>query len=107
MHFASRLGLDQSSVRGIPATREDGRASLLAENAWLRARVAELELALKASATAPRSASASASATPVAEKMKSVPDNRNAKLKDEPWLALGLSRRTYFRRKAAGKIEET
>jgi hypothetical protein len=48
MHFASRLGLDQSSVRGIPATREDGRASLLAENAWLRARVAELEAALAA-----------------------------------------------------------
>jgi hypothetical protein len=101
MHFASRLGLDQASTRGIPTRRDDDRPALLREIATLKARVAELELALTASATVP--SSATASATP-AEKIKTATNNISAKLKDEPWVEMGLSRRTYYRRKAAGLI---
>lgn len=119
MHFASRLGLDQQSVRGIPEKRDDGFAWLLVENDRLRARVAELEAALKqarvelalsASATVPSASatvtpSASASATP-ARKNKTASTVIAAKptVDDGPWIALGISRRTYYRRKSAGVI---
>lgn len=107
MHFASRLGLDQQSVRGIPATKDDGFARRLVENDRLRARVAELEAALEQarSATVP-SASASATVTPSAsaKKIENAPTDISAKLKDEPWTEMGISRRTYFRRKAAGVL---
>lgn len=107
-HFASRLGLDLASVRGIPEKRDDRikRLSRLvtpgpdardAEIAALKARVAELEAALAA-------ATATAKPTATAKKLKPATDNRNAKPKDEPWKALGLSERTYYRRKAAGTL---
>lgn len=73
-----------------------------AEIAALKARVTELELALKMALSA--SATVSPSATP--EKIKTAPDIIAAKstVADEPWTALGISRRTYYRRKAAGVI---
>jgi hypothetical protein len=132
MHFASRLGLDLTSVRGIPASREDRIKKLSgmvtpgpdhrdAEIAALKARIAELELALTASATVPSrganlsaasaSVSATSSATPAAENKNTAPTITAAKLKEEPlgakhepWTALGISRRTYYRRKSAGTL---
>lgn len=68
-----------------------------AEIAALKARVAELETALAA-------ATATAKPAATAKKLKPATDNRNAKPKDEPWKALGLSERTYYRRKAAGTL---
>lgn len=64
MHFASRLGLDLTSVRGIPESR-DSRIKKLsalvtpgpdardAEIAALKARVAELEALLRSAVTQP------------------------------------------------------
>lgn len=70
-----------------------------AEIAALKARVAELETALAAA-----TATATAKPAATAKKLKPATDNRNAKPKDEPWKALGLSERTYYRRKAAGTL---
>jgi hypothetical protein len=109
MHFASRMGLDQSSVRGIPAAREErikrlsslvtpGRDPRDAEIAALKARVAELETALRQSQSQSQSRAVSRS-----QKNKPAADI-SAKPKDEPWKALGLSKATYYRRKAAGAL---
>lgn len=100
MHFATRLGLNQPCRAPVAA---DDRHALLRKIATLEARVAELELALK------MALSASATVPPGA-KPSATPENKNtstditAKLKDEPWKAAGVSRRTYYRRKAAGTL---
>lgn len=87
--------------RSAPAATDPRGAEINA----LKARIAELEealssakLALTASVTVPSSATASA------KKIKTAPNNISAKLKDEPWMEMGLSRRTYYRRKAAGTL---
>ena len=86
-----------------PEDRLRGSAKLAAadprdaEIAALKARVAELEAALS-------TATATASVTATAKKIKPAPTITAAKLKDEPWKALGVSERTYYRRKAAGTL---
>ena len=99
MHFASRLGLDQQSVRGIPATKDDDFARLLVvENDRLRARVAELETALRQSQSQSHAVSVSPS-----RKNKTATTPITAKPKAEPWKDAGVSKATYYRRlKAAG-----
>lgn len=78
MHFASRLGLDLTSVRGIPAKRDDRikRLSQLvtpapdardAEIAALKARVAELEALLRNAVTKPVTESNAEPVTPVTQ----------------------------------------
>jgi hypothetical protein len=90
-----------SLVRRSTAAAADPRD---AEIAALKARISELELALTASATVPSSASVSAtsSATPARKNKNTAPTITAAKLKEAPWTALGISRRTYYRRKKAG-----
>lgn len=96
MHFATRLGLTQPCRAPVAA---DDRPALLRKIATLEARVAELELALKMALSA--SATVPPSATP---ENKNTSTDITAKLKDEPWKAAGVSRRTYYRRKAAGTL---
>lgn len=97
MHFATRLGLTQPCRAPVAA---DDRPALLRKIATLEARVAELETALK------QSQSQSQSHAPVSQsqKIKSASTDITAKLKDEPWKAAGVSKATYYRRKAAGLI---
>lgn len=104
---------DRIKSLGRPRVNATGPDLRDAEIAALKARIVELELALTASATVPSSASASASATssatPAAKNKNTSPTIIAAKLKEEPlgakhepWTALGISRRTYYRRKKAG-----
>lgn len=96
--------LRSSVVRHLASAATDPRD---AEIAALKARVAELEAAQQAHmevALSAATATATATSAATAKKIKPATDNRNAKLKDEPWKALGLSERTYYRRKAAGTL---
>lgn len=91
--------IEDSEPRRTPAS--DDRPALLRKIATLEARVAELETALKQSQSQSHAVSVSVSQS---QKIKTASTHITAKPKDEPWKAAGMSKATYYRRKAAGLV---
>ena len=100
MHFATRLALTEPCRAPVAA---DDRPALVRKIAILEARVAELETALKQSQSQSQSQSHAVSVSQ-SRKNKTATTHTTAKLKYDPWKAAGVSRATYYRRKAAGLI---
>ena len=108
MHFASRLNLSQTSCRNIPEKPEnvvltrslseplergmEARLKALeAENKALWVEINKLKASAKASAI---------SAKPDTDECQIVPTGTEGiSSTAEPWVAMGISRRTYYRRK--------
>ena len=90
-----------SVMRHLEASATDPRD---AEIAALKARVAELETALRQSQSQSQSQSHAPVSVSQSQKNKQASTQSAAKPKDEPWTALGLSKATYYRRKAAGVL---
>jgi hypothetical protein len=111
MHFASRLNLSQTSCRNIPEKPEnvvrtrslseplergmEARLKALeAENKALWVEINKLKASAKASANSAKPDTDECQVVPTV-----VPDGTGISATAEPWVAMGISRRTYYRRK--------
>ncbi len=114
MHFASRLNLTQTSCRNISEKpgKESGTRSvtdpvdrgmearlkaLEAENRALWVEINKLKASAKSSATSATSAKDDTSECQVVPTV--VSNGTELSATAEPWVLLGISRRTYYRRK--------
>ena len=111
MHFASRLNLTQTSCRNIPdkpgqvsGTRsvtepvdrgmEARLKALEAENRALWVEINKLKASAKSSATSAKDDTIECQPVPAI-----VPNDTEISATGKPWVAMGISRRTYYRRK--------